>query len=237
MYSHNLTVDLNDYTFTPLPRRVVRREPPSELQFSTRTISITLSGPPIDTEALYSTVPIRPNGVQVAVMRGMPPRCSKPSAKPPKRCFANQVTLRLADKINLMVFGNGRITVTGCKDDDDVERVKRTLAIILPHNSVADVTTYTINAHFDLGGPIDTSGLYELLGSDGAKFNHDTYSIELSDPESGVKCILFNTGSVSMFRAKSETTAHRAREYVIRLLQDQGMLASTYTVPDVPGLP
>jgi TATA-box binding protein (TBP) (component of TFIID and TFIIIB) len=143
----------------------------------------------------------------------------------------------MADKINLMVFSNGRVTVTGCKCEEDVDLVKRMLAIILPHNPIEDVTTYTINAHFDLGGPLDTCTLSEHMGHDQAKYNPETYSIEVIDPENGVKCILFNTGSVSMFRAKSETCAHNARGYVIRLLQDQGMLASTYTVPDVPGQP
>lgn len=133
----------------------------------------------------------------------------KPKKKPSNRNFYNQVTILmkpmnnpLHNYINIKVFKNGSLHMTGCKDMEDFYNVTNTLIRILkegcdvnrqnvkvhinyidnPQNiGIYDVSIRMINSNFKVDYKIDRKRLYKLL-----KKNH---SIDTKDSEIGfVEC-------------------------------------------------
>lgn len=141
--------------------------------------------------------------------------------KPSKKSFYNQVTIRMKpmnnprrNYINIKVFKNGSLHMTGCKDMEDFNNVTTTLIKILKRGvdikdkngeyvhvnfvnnttpiGIYDVRIRMINSNFHIGYKIDRKKLAKIL----MKYHgHDTKDKELGHiefkygPNSGHSCV------------------------------------------------
>lgn len=144
----------------------------------------------------------------------------KPKKKPSVKNFYNQVTILMKptnnperNYINIKVFKNGSLQMTGCKDMDDFTNVTTTLINILKtgktinrHNKtihvklikepekigINDVKIRMINSNFKLDYKIDRKKLAKLLKKNHRKNTKDTeigYVECKYEPTSGHSCV------------------------------------------------
>jgi TATA-box binding protein (TBP) (component of TFIID and TFIIIB) len=145
----------------------------------------------------------------------------KPKKKPSTKNFYNQVTILMKptnnptrNYINIKVFKNGSLQMTGCKDMDDFTNVTSTLINILKKGrtikkkngeplhlkfikdpekiSINDVKIRMINSNFKLDYKIDRKKLAKLLKTNHRKNTKDTeigYVECKYEPTSGHSCV------------------------------------------------
>lgn len=91
----------------------------------------------------------------------------KKKKKKNKKCFYNQMTLIiniLNKNVNVKVFKNGRIQITGIKSEENGKAAAEYISSCLKDsNGISDYKTVLINSDFNIGFPIHREKLYYLL--------------------------------------------------------------------------
>jgi TATA-box binding protein (TBP) (component of TFIID and TFIIIB) len=205
----------------------------------------------IDIEKLYTHTELTLDEINSIVIRDHPIR-SITGYTTTKRGFRNQITFRILSRveetnhkktsktprnINVMLFQNGKCTITGCRSSEEITNI---VNIIIAHISkmndagncitrpeynklhIEDTVCHSMNYHFNLNFAIDNSQLYTILQAENEKSNFKLFYFLDFDPErfAGLKfrfnedpernfkgslCILFQTGSINIYRSSSET--------------------------------
>lgn len=193
-----------------LIHRLALKQLPDDVFISTMTICCKITTKFL-VENIGKYIDLSINGIHTVKQRVLKePRTIVPLKKKnvkkrkKKGNFYNQVTLvtkpQKNDPINVKLFTNGSLQMTGCKSIDDVEDVLQKLfsclrvkkAIINPHNpnsiiekpfvedpeqlvlnKIYDFRISMINSNFDIKFEIDREKLYPLLLNDGYYCSYD----------------------------------------------------------------
>ena len=157
-----------------------------------------------------------------------------------KRGFRNQITLRINKieenkirNVNVMIFQNGKLTITGCRNNDEIiEIIKfciKTIQNLIEGGASSvlkdttkplewcDIQCHSMNYHYSLNFNMDNNNLYKLLNDkyknlfDIIDFNQEQFSgLKFrfkEDKQLGFKgalVIVFLTGSINIYRSSSE---------------------------------
>ncbi len=135
----------------------------------------------IDILEIYNNLQLNQKGFNTMVIRDLPIKTIT-GFKTRKRGFRNQITLRMniTENINIMVFQNGRLTITGCKSNLEIKNVASSIvheiellnnqgieitkqpewATEFMHLEIHDINCQSMNYHFNLNFSIDN---YELF--------------------------------------------------------------------------
>jgi TATA-box binding protein (TBP) (component of TFIID and TFIIIB) len=153
-----------------------------------------------------------------------------------KRGFRNQITCRInktvgdtVRNINVMIFQNGKLTITGCKCIDEINEVIEFI-INLIHNAnvledtshelqFTDIQCHSMNYHYSLNFPIDNYKLYNVILESEYYNNFKFVDYDPSSDFSGLKlkfrenldkkfkgtlCIIFKTGIINIYGGATE---------------------------------
>lgn len=174
------------------------------ISISTMTINCTL-WTKVDIDTFARNVILRLDEI-VSVKFGNPTDPStnrtivviKSKKKPSKTNFYNQVTIHMRPTnnpkhsyMNIKVFKNGSLQITGCKNMEDFQNVTSTLTEILKRGrtdndihikfirhpdriSITNIKIRMINSNFELDYKIDRKNLVRLLAKNHGKYTKDT---------------------------------------------------------------
>lgn len=148
--------------------------------------------------------------------------------------FSNQVTLlhprqEQGKNCSILLFGNGKVTVAGCKSEEDLEQVATSLCQALqpvaPGIRVLDINLHMLNAHLKLDINLALFRLNELLMQqpdvrscfEPANYHAVVAKLRLDDSGKATFC-LFQSGSVLM-TVKSHAHLAMAHAFITQLLR------------------
>jgi TATA-box binding protein (TBP) (component of TFIID and TFIIIB) len=184
---------------------------PKELKISTMTFTCAFDTE-FNLENISRYVKLKHNGIR-SVKYGDDENCNRSiivlkrskrkKKKKKNKCFYNQVTIIIKPEnnndINIKIFNNGSVQMTGCKSIDDVIEVLHTLcnemheirglvdvtqSKILPKPFVTqlenmevtkakDLNIRMINSNFHIGFEIDRDALYNILTESGYETRYE----------------------------------------------------------------
>lgn len=163
----------------------------------------------IDIMALYNNTTLSKEHINTMVVRDLPIKTVVDYTST-KRGFRNQVTFRIIStdgtrNINVMVFQNGKLTITGCRSKEEVQSI---IDLVINHiynltasgtqilqkpewnteNNelllhVEDLVCHSMNYHFNLKFSIDNSELYSVLHKLNEDSNNTLFYYLDFDPE------------------------------------------------------
>lgn len=163
-----------------------------------------------------------------------------------KRGFRNQITCRINKtigdtirNINVMIFQNGKLTITGCKCIEEInEVIEFTIKLIHNANVLEDTTNkllytdiqcHSMNYHYSLNFPIDNYKLYNVIVDSEYYNNFKFVDYDPSSDFSGLKlkfkenldkkfkgtlCIIFKTGIINIYGGATEEEIHHVYESI-----------------------
>jgi TATA-box binding protein (TBP) (component of TFIID and TFIIIB) len=188
----------------------------------------------IDTVHLYNTLKLSLKGVNTVMMRNKPIR-TLVGFENKKLGFRNQVTFRILSQdqsrtINIMIFQNGRMTMTGCRTDEDVEYISEIIKNVLVNSSAInscytknglymdDLVNQSMNCHYDLKFKVNNNELYNLFNEYNHLFKYIVYDpnkfaglkVQFNETETfkGTVCIFFQSGKINIYRSASTEEIH-----------------------------
>lgn len=201
----------------------------------------------IDIFSIYDNIELNENTISSVFMRNKETK-SIDNYVNTKKGFRNQISFRMKsfDKkriINVMLFQNGKMTLTGCRNTEDIENISNYIKNFLNNFSVnnkkicnyeleiKNIVFHSINCHFNLNFQINNNELSKILKNcpeiDFLMYKPNTYpglkcrfKENIEKKYKGGLIIFFQSGKINIYRTKNFEEINFLYEFINKLVKE-----------------